>query len=107
MKMLYEKMTKEEKRKLVDEFVSICEERNEAEIRILYQSDSHFRLTYSITQKFFVEYFVEPVIEMLKPFIETVAKIKKEINANYVQAIQSNPSSLNSLLMTQTMSLGS
>lgn len=105
--MLYEKMTKEEKRKLVDEFVSICEKRTETEIRILYQNDSYFRLTHSVTQKYFVEYFVEPVIEMLKPFLETVAKIKKEINANYVQAIQSNSSLLNSMSMTQTMSLGS
>lgn len=105
--MKYEKMTKEEKQKLVDEFVSVCKKHTETEIRILCQNDSYFRLTHSVTQKYFVEYFVEPVIEMLKPFLETIAKIKKEINADYVQAIQSNPSLLNNMTMTQTMTLGS
>ena len=105
--MKYEELTKEQKREYVDEFVSICEKHTETEIRILYQNDSHFRLTHSVTQKYFVEYFVEPVIEMLKPFLETVAKIKKELQADYVQAIQSNPSLLNGVSMAQTMSLGS
>lgn len=105
--MEYEKKTKEQKREYVNEFVSICEKRTETEIRILYQNDSYFRLTHSVTQKFFIEYFVEPIIEKIKPFLEIVAKMKKELQANYVQAIQSNQGLLNSMSMSQSMSLGS
>lgn len=105
--MKYEQMTREQKRGYVDEFVKICEDSTETEIRILYQNDSHFRLIHSITQKFFVEYFVEPIIEKLKPFLELVAKMKKELQEDYLKAIQSNLVLFGNIANTQTMSLGS
>ena len=104
--MEYNQMSKEQKMKYVDEFVSVCESLTETEIRILYLKSSRFRLIHGITQKFFVEYFVEPVIEKLRPFLEVVENIKKELQANYVQAIQSNQCSLNDVSISRTMSLG-
>ena len=92
--------------KYVDEFVSVCESLTETEIRILYLKSSRFRLIHGITQKFFVEYFVEPVIEKLRPFLEVVENIKKELQSNYVQAVQSNRCMLNNVSTSRTMSLG-
>lgn len=100
--MDYNQMSKEQKMKYVDEFVSVCESLTETEIRILYLKSSRFRLIHGFTQKFFVEYFVEPVIEKLRPFLEVVENIKKELQSN-----QSNQFLLNNVSTSRTMSLGS
>ena len=101
--MLYSEMTKEQKMKVVDEFISICEKSTETEIKKMYQNDSSFKKRYRIVQKYVVEYFVEPIIEVLKELLQTVERIKEELTASYLQAIQANSLSMP---MAQTMSLG-
>lgn len=101
--MLYSEMTKEQKMKVVDEFISICEKSTETEIKKMYQNDSSFKKRYQIVQKYVVEYFVEPIIEVLKELFQTIERIKEELAASYLQAIQANSLSMP---MAQTMSLG-